>query len=218
MADSHKESVSGMAEQVSASTTGTIALPTEAEILLAERVAELERERDDLAVRSSFIAFLELTVQARVKELERPSSSGAVVDNASISIPPALVPVLALLRQHIRELTRENSALRYTFLGSHTPARQEVISLSVGTTPPTTGDASPATPLEPASAGRTPLTDKSPASTAPEVDLEAVLTRVKTLMLENDELGDLIAETGQASSEEWLNALEESKAVIASLE
>lgn len=152
-----------------------------------------------------------------MKELERPNSSAAD-ENVPISIPPALVPVLALLRQHIRELTRENSALRYTFLGSHTPARQEVISLSVGATPPTTGDVSPATPLEPMSAGRTPLMDHKAVSTAPDVDLEAVLTRVKTLMLENDELGDLVAETGQASSDEWLKALEDSRAVIASLE
>lgn len=152
-----------------------------------------------------------------MKELERPNSS-AGDENAPISIPPALVPVLALLRQHIRELTRENSALRYTFLGSHTPARQEVISLSVGATPPTTGDVSPATPLEPMSAGRTPLMDHKAVSTAPDVDLEAVLTRVKTLMLENEELGDLVAETGQASSDEWLKALEDSRAVIASLE
>ncbi|EJT52547.1 hypothetical protein A1Q1_03679 [Trichosporon asahii var. asahii CBS 2479] len=201
--DQDMESVSGMAEQVSTSTIGTIALPTETEVLLAERVAELERERDALT--------------ARVKELERPNSS-AGDENAPISIPPALVPVLALLRQHIRELTRENSALRYTFLGSHTPARQEVISLSVGATPPTTGDVSPATPLEPMSAGRTPLMDHKAVSTAPDVDLEAVLTRVKTLMLENEELGDLVAETGQASSDEWLKALEDSRAVIASLD
>lgn len=60
--------------------------------------------------------------------------------------------------------------------------------------------------------------DHKAVSTAPDVDLEAVLTRVKTLMLENDELGDLVAETGQASSDEWLKALEDSRAVIASLE
>lgn len=42
-----------MAEQVSTSTIGTIALPTETEVLLAERVAELERERDALTVSTS---------------------------------------------------------------------------------------------------------------------------------------------------------------------
>lgn len=88
----------------------------------------------------------------------------------------------------------------------------------MGATPPTTGEVSPATPLESISAGRTPLTDHKAVSTGPDVDLEAVLTRVKTLMQENDELGDLVAETGQASSEEWLKAIEDSKAVIASLE
>lgn len=60
------------------------------------------------------------------------------------------------------------------------------------------------------------------------VDLAAVVERVKTLMAENDELGDMVAEAGSVDGAEWLKAWDgefgtcgltlDSKAVIASLE
>jgi hypothetical protein len=50
------------------------------------------------------------------------------------------------------------------------------------------------------------------------VDLSAVVERVRTLILENDELGDMVAEAGRVDGEEWLRTLDESKAMIASLD
>lgn len=43
---------------------------------------------------------------------------------------------------------------------------------------------------------------------APGVDLGAVVERVRTLILENDELGDIVAEAGRVDGEEWLRTLE----------
>lgn len=138
--------------------------------------------------------------------------------SAPIHIPPNLVPVLALLRDHIQELTRDNAALRYTFLGS---AAQRPVNLSPGSsiaTTPLSVDSPPVTdaatmpfalpvpgagslaPPRPASA--------APASDVPGVDLAAVVERVRTLILENDELGDMVAEAGRVDGEEWLRTLE----------
>ena len=40
------------------------------------------------------------------------------------------------------------------------------------------------------------------------VDLGAVLARVKELIRENEELGDMVLEAGRESKDEWQNALE----------
>jgi len=62
------------------------------------------------------------------------------------------------------------------------------------------------------------------------IDLEQVLSRVKELIKENEELGDMLLQAGTAGGEEWMKALDgmfalriislqaESKAVITSLE
>ena len=76
--------------------------------------------------------------------------------------------MLSLLRGHIAHLTRDNDALRYTFLGSSNAARLE-------------------------NAG---------------VDLEQVLERVKELIRENEELGEMILESGREGHDEWQRALE----------
>lgn len=134
--------------------------------------------------------------------------------------------MLSILRQHIYELSRENAALRYTFLGSSAPpdlASSSKITLqavltpgsSVATTPipnesPPIGiEVTPPTGLG-LSAVSTPGAVQSTISPSPakDVDLHAVVERVKTLMLENEELGDMVAEAGTADGEEWLKTLE----------
>jgi predicted nucleotidyltransferase len=56
------------------------------------------------------------------------------------------------------------------------------------------------------------------AAGSKDVDLYAVVERVRTLMLENEELGDMVAEAGAADGDQWVQTLEDTKAVIASLE
>lgn len=208
----------------------------------------------------------------RVKTLEAryPSHGGSVdsprtdEDGASFSsaagapipVPPELLPVLAVLRQHIGELTRENAALRYTFLGARADlASSSRVTLDAMLTPgssaantpiPTDSPHSPPIGIEvtppadpappPVGLGLTPIIPQVPIPTmsvgtvvpavvvppaaagSKDVDLYAVVERVRTLMLENEELGDMVAEAGAADGDQWVQTLEDTKAVIASLE
>ena len=111
--------------------------------------------------------------------------------------------MLGVLRHHIAELTRDNQALRYTLgLGS--------ASSSGATLAP---DSEPS-----AAEGDRGKGKAKSVPTGTGVDLEAVVQRVKMLIKENEELGDLVVEVGQGSAEEWERALTDSKAVITSLE
>ena len=128
-----------------------------------------------------------------------------------VTIPHELLPTLSLLRSHIAELSRDNEALRYTFLGGPVASSSKV-----------TAD--------------TPSTAPSAASTSPGgpqgLDLRSIAARVKELLRENEELGEMVLEVGRGRAEEWQKALDgkcilrgfklmrcsESKAVITSLE
>ena len=103
-----------------------------------------------------------------------------------IEIPHALLPVLDVMRHHISELARDNQAMRYTF-GLD----------SVATTSKITVDSSQPAPLStsPAGGGREGL------------DLKAVVDRVRALVKENEELGDLLLEAGRVDTEEWERTL-----------
>jgi hypothetical protein len=125
------------------------------------------------------------------------------VTPAQITIPPELLPTLSLLRHHISELTGDNEALRYTFLGE-SPASSSKVTLD------------------------------APMSIESGLDLQVVVKRVKEVMRENEELGEMILEAGRGRGEEWQRAIDgklwqtalqgkadnhlDSKAVIASLE
>jgi hypothetical protein len=98
-----------------------------------------------------------------------------------IEVPQALLPILNVMRHHISELARDNHALRYT-LGL------------------TTGDANTAT------SSKVTLDAPQFGATA-GVDLEEVVKRVRGLILENEELGDMVLEAGKGSTEEWEQTL-----------
>lgn len=149
-----------------------------------------------------------------------PAESGSQDAAAPIYIPPNLVPVLALLRDHIQELTRDNAALRYTFLGSATrPAGNLSPGSSIATTPlsvdspPLAEGASMPLALPVPGAGGSLAPPPAGGADTPGVDLSAVVERVRTLILENDELGDMVAEAGRVDGEEWLRTLEGEKAL-----
>lgn len=101
-----------------------------------------------------------------------------------IEIPHALLPILDVMRHHISELTRDNQAMRYTF-GLDSVATGSKVTL----------DGTP----EPAS---------SVAGRREGLDLKAVVDRVRTLIKENEELGDMVLEAGRVDTEEWERALE----------
>ncbi|GMK55088.1 hypothetical protein CspeluHIS016_0201440 [Cutaneotrichosporon spelunceum] len=210
-----QESVSAHAEHETESDLDEP--PTDNELRLAARVLELERERDRLAD------------QLRDMQSQYPAHSTTipvpdlVSDSAEpIHVPPALIPVLSLVRDHIQELARDNAALRYTFLG---PNRVSPGS-SIATTPlsvdsPQTADASTlplALPVPSAGLGPPSSVSVGPTEASSGLDLAAVVERVRTLILENDELGDMVAEAGRVDGEEWLRTLDESKAMIGSLD
>ena len=99
-----------------------------------------------------------------------------------IEIPHALLPILDVMRHHISELTRDNQAMRYTFgLDS---ASSSNIKLDGHL------------PMEPR------ISDKQ------GVDLKAVVDRVRALVKENEELGDIVLEAGRVDTAEWERALE----------
>jgi hypothetical protein len=99
-----------------------------------------------------------------------------------IEIPHALLPILDVMRHHISELTRDNQAMRYTFgLDSASSSR---VTLDGHL------------PVEPRMLERQGL------------DLKAVVDRVRALVKENEELGDMVLEAGRVDTEEWERALE----------
>jgi hypothetical protein len=107
------------------------------------------------------------------------STSTSTLDE-KIEIPHALLPILDVMRHHISELTRDNQAMRYTFgLDSSSIATSSKITLD-----------SPA-----------PLVHTG-------VDLNAVVNRVRDLVRENEELGDMVLEAGKIDVGEWELALE----------
>jgi len=98
-----------------------------------------------------------------------------------IEIPHALLPILDVMRHHISELTRDNQSMRYTFgLDSTTSGVASDVHL----------------PTEPRIAEKQGL------------DLKAVLNRVRALVKENEELGDMVLEAGRVDTAEWERALE----------
>lgn len=99
-----------------------------------------------------------------------------------LTIPHELLPTLSLLRHHIAELTRDNEALRYTLLGGPVASSSKVT-------------------LD------TPQTQRLPGGVL-GVDLSVVVGRVKELIRENEELGEMVLEAGRGSSGEWQKALD----------
>jgi hypothetical protein len=86
------------------------------------------------------------------------------------------------MRHHISELTRDNQAMRYTF------------GLDSATSSNVTLD------------GHLPV--ESRISDKQGVDLKAVVDRVRALVKENEELGDMVLEAGRVDTAEWERALE----------
>jgi len=151
-----------------------------------------------------------------------------------ITIPQELLPTLALLRSHIAELTRDNGALRYAFLGAKSGSdlvQQGASSSRMTLDTPMTGlsmeiKGSPEPPSITISDNLQEATESQQG-----VDLGAVLLRVRELLRENEELGEMVLEAGKGGAEEWQQALEgksryhlpadyttESRTVITSLE
>jgi hypothetical protein len=102
-----------------------------------------------------------------------------------ITIPHDLLPTLNLLRHHIAELTRDNETLRYTFLGEATSSK---VTLD--------------TPLI------NPATAEGVGYNAGSIDLKVVVKRVRDVMRENEELGEMILEAGKGNGAEWQKAID----------
>jgi hypothetical protein len=165
--------------------------PNSNELRLGKRVLDLEKERDALAVsRHIFSRGEEYWFQAelaRMKANPAPPTSTTVPVPTSppqerIEIPHALLPILDVMRHHISELTRDNQAMRYTF------------GLDSATSSNVTLD------------GHLPV--ESRISDKQGVDLKAVVDRVRALVKENEELGDMVLEAGRVDTAEWERALE----------
>ncbi|ORX37689.1 hypothetical protein BD324DRAFT_622870 [Kockovaella imperatae] len=171
-----------MEDQPEASgSSSRAARPSSNEVRLGRRVLELEHERDTLLA--------EIRDLRSRRSSEGASSSSLAAQTSSqprMAIPDELLPTLTLLRNHIRDLTRDNEALRYTFVGisSNPSALNE-------------RDAGPSRSL---------------------VDLGEVVVRVRELMQENEELGQMIIEAGRSSDEEWQKLIADARKVIESLE
>ncbi|WVR08049.1 hypothetical protein IAU60_005094 [Kwoniella sp. DSM 27419] len=233
------------------------AVPSENEIRLARQLAVVEGERDTIAAE---LRALKARYHSDGPTIPAPSSAvsqdaPATQSTSPVEIPPSLVPVLAVLKAHIGELTRDNQALRYTFLGPNPPTRGSIkaaqtprvaspLPVPQSITPASSGGVSNlsgnAVVFTPSSSGPTlavpgsskgsadvdmdpQLTTSAKETTAVQamlhaVDLERVLDRVKDLIKENEELGEMVLEAGRGGSESWERALEESRAVIASLD
>lgn len=102
--------------------------------------------------------------------------------------------MLSALRHHITELTADNRAMRYTFglgAGSGAPVASSSKIAPDANDEGYQGSKAVSRPRQPG-----------------EVDLEAVVQRVKALVQENEELGDMVVEAGKASTEEWERTLE----------
>lgn len=133
-----------------------------------------------------------------------PAQAPEAQASGEVVIPHELLPILSVLRDHISELTRDNQALRYTFGLESSPssasgpiASSSKVKLDPSLSTPTAGGA------------RGPEGGESvPPKGIPGLDLEAVVTRVKELVRENDELGNMVIELGRGSTEEYESALE----------
>lgn len=99
-----------------------------------------------------------------------------------ITIPHELLPTMNLLRRHIADLTRDNQALRYTFLDEGESSGSNIT-----------------------------LDTPKPVQASTEhgrVDLQAVVRKVREIMRENEELGDMILEAGKGRGAEWQKAID----------
>jgi hypothetical protein len=108
-----------------------------------------------------------------------PAPSGPPEEK--IEIPQALLPILDVMRHHISELTRDNEAMRYTFGLDSTASNVN-------------------------SDGHLPVEPR--ISEKQGLDLKAVVDRVRALVKENEELGDMVIEAGRVDTAEWERALE----------
>lgn len=125
-----------------------------------------------------------------------PSAHEVKIDEP-FEIPPQLTATLSILRDHVAELTRDNDALRKTFLPGHRAAHKKGILPSPGVLQ---GDVMMDEPPSEVKRGTVDLTE--------EVDLEAVLQYVKDLIRENEELGAMVLEAGKTDQAEWQAALD----------
>ncbi|WVO14338.1 hypothetical protein L204_101970 [Cryptococcus depauperatus] len=210
---------------------GYIVEPTENELRLGRRVLELEKERDSLADELAALKARHLVF----KPANSINENGAMNLDQPVEIPSTLLPLLGILRTHIAELTKDNQALRYTFLGQAMPRRGPITNATtpVSAQPPSLPNPSlladgkadvemvlPAGDPKINSADAAPALILSPDQ--PDtggLDLEKVVVRVRALVQENEELGEMVMEAGRLGDEEqWQRALEDSKAIIESLD
>nr|XP_019009306.1 uncharacterized protein I206_05954 [Kwoniella pini CBS 10737]OCF48087.1 hypothetical protein I206_05954 [Kwoniella pini CBS 10737] len=227
------------------------AIPSENELRLGKRVLELEKERDELMTEINSLKAQRLPQHSTIPV---PSKTDTVSDGP-IEIHTSLIPVLAILRQHIAELTKDNQALRYTFLGSEKPNRGSIkttqnpiiasplpvpstntnvpisatsskTTLDVDMVPSPTPAFSPNIAVPGPSNSAVSVSGSIPPTAIEvdrrniQVDLEKVLDRVKTLIQENDELGEMILESGRKDDlqDQWEKTMEDSRNVISSLD
>ncbi|KAI9638844.1 uncharacterized protein MKK02DRAFT_41869 [Dioszegia hungarica] len=198
--------------------------PSANELRLGRRVLELEKERDALAAELSSLRSAQS--QSTSEPLLLPSPAQTPGPIPPITIPHALLPVLGVLRRHVEELARENAALRYTFLGppgaSATAAAARASPASVMRAGVGSGSSTvPSAGL--GSVDQASIDDgamRGAEAREQGVDLDKVVQRVKAIMLENEELGAMVVEGGKLEGQEaeWQKALDESKAVIQSLD
>ncbi|WVF68268.1 hypothetical protein IAT40_003033 [Kwoniella sp. CBS 6097] len=224
-------------------------VPSENELRLAAKVAELEKDRDDAkAELQQLRARYPSHHPTILVDSSPPSSSAKTTSSApteAIEIPHSLIPVLAVLRNHIQELTRDNQALRSTFLGPNPPSRGSIKTaqtpfvssplpvpapvavpdtIAPGASADVVMDVLPSTatshlmPPPATTTGSVPGGGETAATIAQSIDLEKVLDRVKELIRENEELGELVVKVGQRDDSAWERALRDSQEVISSLD
>jgi len=104
-----------------------------------------------------------------------------------IDIPHALLLILDVMRHHISEITRDNQAMRYTFGLDSASSSNITLDGHLPVNPP-------------------PISEKKGQMEG--VDLKAVVDRVRALVKENEELGDMVLEAGRVDTAEWERALE----------
>ncbi|KIR31651.1 hypothetical protein I352_05986 [Cryptococcus deuterogattii MMRL2647] len=208
----------------STSTRPTKTPPSENEIRLCRRVLELEKERNSLAAELSALKARFPTHSNPTVPVADPSSSSSISQSDHpIEIPAPLLPLLGVLRTHIAELTRDNYALRYTFMGQALPRQGSITQTATPVFSPTlslppqennvdvemvatTGDSGPST------VGHAPPSGSGAGQIgvgAGGLDLERVVERVKQLVSENEELGEMLLQLGQrGDEEEWKKSLD----------
>lgn len=156
-----------------------------------------------------------LRLRARIPVSEPSSAaaakaaSSASSKSATITIPHDILPVLAILRRHIADLTRDNAALRYVFLGGPAPRASSGPkgTASGSDAMDTEGTANANTESSGMELDKAEL-ERIDISGAQGVNLEQIVVRVKELVRENEELGELVMTLGQASPVVWQQALD----------